>query len=180
MTYSWHLSHCNKPHSCLCSRSILKQFTINYHLLRSTVHSSVFFPPTVQKKNWKGWAALEIFGSILFTGIHAFFFFFFFLAIRSSTKGRICTGQTGHSLGGGSLATRRGASGRKREQSGSRGEREDPTVTNDYEHLLISLAFIIVQRKPGLVCTPTVLWGTGGWLRAEPVSGRLIGINMRL
>lgn len=29
-------------------------------------------------------------------------------------------------------------------------------MTNDYEHLLISLAFIIREGKPGLVCTPTV------------------------
>lgn len=33
-------------------------------------------------------------------------------------------------------------------------------MTNDYEHLLISLAFIIVEGKLGLVCTPTV-FGNG-------------------
>lgn len=37
----------------------------------------------------------------------------------------------------------------KKEWSSWRGEREDPTVTNDYEHLLISLAFIIVGGKWG-------------------------------
>lgn len=33
-------------------------------------------------------------------------------------------------------------------------------MTNDYEHLLISLAFITAERKLGLVCTPTV-FGAG-------------------
>lgn len=33
-------------------------------------------------------------------------------------------------------------------------------MTNDYEHLLISLAFIIVEGKLGIVCNPTV-FGNG-------------------
>lgn len=46
----------------------------------------------------------------------------------------------------------------KKEQGGWRGEREDPTVTNDYEHLLISLAFIIVKGKLDLFAPHSVIY----------------------
>ena len=132
-----------------------------YHQLSPpTQHLTLFcfFPQLYRKKkNWKGWAALEIFGSILITGIHALFFFFFW-QLGVPQRAESVQDRPGIHSEGGSLATRRDTSGRKRERGGLRGEREDPTVTNDYEHLLISLAFVIVQRKPGLVCTPTVLW----------------------
>ncbi len=82
--------------------------------------------------------------------------FMLFLAIRSSTKGKISTGQSGNLLGGNLYPLQlAGIQGEEREPGVCRGEREDPTVTNDYEHLLISLAFIIVEGKLGLVCTPT-------------------------
>ena len=80
MTYPWHLSHCNKPHSCLCSRSILKQFTVNYHLLRSTLHSSVSFPNcTEKKKKLEGVGSSgNIWLNINYWHSCSFFFFFFF------------------------------------------------------------------------------------------------------
>lgn len=60
-----------------------------------------------------------------------------------------------------------------------------PAVTNDYEHLLIPLAFIIWRKREnrrqgeGLVCTHQK-HPARSRRRAEPVGGELIGVNMLL
>lgn len=78
ITYTWHLNHSNKLCSPLWGHS-------NYSSLAATSNSytapytllflSSSFPFYLQKMG-RGWAALEILGSIIITGIHAFFFFF--------------------------------------------------------------------------------------------------------
>lgn len=81
------------------------------------------------------------------------------MAIRSYTKGRIFTRQTGHSFRGDPYPNLLGYTGKKEHRVAGVMKRRIP-LTNDYEHLLISLAFIIVGGKRGLVCA-TIVFGKG-------------------
>lgn len=145
ITYYWHR---NQPCCLLWCCSKYSQSTTHVPSLKDP--KIVFLPLNMK---WEGGAAIKIFGLILITGLHVFLFFWQLVVPQraESLQDKSCI----HSQG--IRSNLPGYKGKK-EQGGCRGEREDPTVTNDYEHLLISLAFITVDGKLGLVCSPTVFW----------------------
>lgn len=156
------LSHSSKPRSPLCGCShysslpaTITSYTAPYTPLFLSP-SFLFLPHRFKKEQEGVGSSGNIWLNINYW--HSCFFFFFFWQLGAPQRAESLQDRLGiHSEGiPSNLLGYKG----KKEQGGCRGEREDPTVTNDYEHLLISLALIILEGKLGLVCTPTV-FGNG-------------------